>query len=85
MSFHPTDEVIARAIIALSHSLNMKVIAEGVEKKDQISFLRSLKCDEVQGNIISRPLTNAEVANFLIADKRLKHTFLIDNTKKRRS
>jgi EAL domain-containing protein (putative c-di-GMP-specific phosphodiesterase class I) len=85
VSFHPTDEVIARAIIALSHSLNMKVIAEGVEKRDQISFLRSLNCDEVQGNIISRPLTNAELAKFLIEDKRLKHTFLIENTKKRRS
>jgi EAL domain-containing protein (putative c-di-GMP-specific phosphodiesterase class I) len=85
VSFHPTDEVIARAIIALSHSLNMKVIAEGVEKRDQISFLRSLNCDEVQGNIISRPLANAELAKFLIEDKRLKHTFLIENTKKRRS
>jgi diguanylate cyclase (GGDEF)-like protein len=77
VSFHPTDEVIARAIIALSHSLNMKVIAEGVEKRDQISLIRSLKCDEVQGNIISRPLTHEEVAKFLIEDKRLKHTFLV--------
>jgi diguanylate cyclase (GGDEF)-like protein len=76
VSFHPTDEVIARAIIALAHSLNMKVIAEGVEKRDQISVVRSLKCDEVQGNIISHPLTSEEAVRFLAADKRLKHTFL---------
>ena len=77
VSFHPTDEVIARAIIALAHSLNMRVIAEGVEKRDQISVVRSLKCDEVQGNIISNPLTYEEVARFLASGKRLKHTFLI--------
>lgn len=76
VSFHPTDEVIARAIIALAHSLNMRVIAEGVEKREQISVVRSLKCDEVQGNIVSHPLTPEEVVRFLAADKRLKHTFL---------
>lgn len=76
VSFHPTDEVIARAIITLAHSLNMRVIAEGVEERDQISLIRSLKCDEVQGNIISHPLTPEEVVKFLAEDKRLKHTFL---------
>ncbi len=76
VSFHPTDEVIARAIIALAHSLNMRVIAEGVERRDQISAVRSLNCDEVQGNIVSHPLTSEELVGFLAADKRLKHTFL---------
>ena len=76
VSFHPTDEVIARAIIALAHSLNMKVIAEGVEQRDQIAFVRTLKCDEVQGNIISPPLTHEKAAQFLAEEKKLKHTFL---------
>ncbi|MEW6587412.1 MAG: EAL domain-containing protein, partial [Nitrospirota bacterium] len=76
LAFHPTDEVIARAIIALAHSLKMKVIAEGVEQRDQISLLRSLKCDEVQGNVISHPLTPEDVVKFLSGEKKLKHTFL---------
>src|SRR4030042_3040971 len=76
VSFHPTDEVIAWAIIALAHSLNMRVIAEGVEQRDQIAFVRTLKCDEVQGNVISPPLPHEEAAQFLAEEKKLKHTFL---------
>jgi EAL domain-containing protein (putative c-di-GMP-specific phosphodiesterase class I) len=65
VSFNPTDEVIARAIIALAHTLNMKVVAEGVEKKEQMQLIRSLKCDELQGNIFSLPLPPEEIAKLL--------------------
>jgi diguanylate cyclase (GGDEF)-like protein len=65
VSFSSTDEVIARAIIALAHSLNMKVIAEGVEKKEQMQIIRSLKCDELQGNIFSLPLPPKEIGKLL--------------------
>lgn len=41
--------------IALAHGLGMKVLAEGVEKKEQVEFLRSMKCDEIQGFYYSRP------------------------------
>jgi len=75
VSFSPTDEVIARAIIALAHSLNMKVIAEGVEKKDQMQIIRSLKCDEIQGNIFSLPLPPEEISKLLKRVKKVKkHT-----------
>ena len=75
VSFSPTDEVIARAIIALAHSLNMKVIAEGVEKKDQMQIIRSLKCDELQGNIFSLPLPPEEISKLLKRVKKVKkHT-----------
>jgi diguanylate cyclase (GGDEF)-like protein len=70
VSFHPTDEVIARAIIALAHSLNMKVVAEGVEKKEQMQLIRSLNCDELQGNIFSLPVVPEEIVKLL--DKREK-------------
>lgn len=50
------DAAIARTIVALGHSLNLKVIAEGVETKDHESFLMAEKCDEVQGFRYSKPI-----------------------------
>ena len=47
------DASIARAIIAMAHSLDLKVIAEGVENQQQLDFLRELDCDEIQGYLIS--------------------------------
>ena len=72
VSFSHTDEVIARAIIALAHSLNMKVVAEGVEKKEQMQRIRSLECDELQGNIFSLPLPPEEIDRLLKKDKKSK-------------
>ncbi|ACD95318.1 putative bifunctional diguanylate cyclase/phosphodiesterase [Trichlorobacter lovleyi] len=51
-----TDAAIASAIIAMGSSLNLKVIAEGVETEQQMDFLRDNNCDQVQGFLISRPL-----------------------------
>ncbi len=54
------DEVIVRAIINLGHSLGLRVIAEGVETEGQLLRLRGFGCDEVQGHLISPPVS-AEV------------------------
>jgi diguanylate cyclase (GGDEF)-like protein len=56
---------ITRAIIALAHSLKLKVVAEGVETADQLKFLRAQRCDTVQGYLLYRPLPEAEVADVL--------------------
>jgi len=59
------DKKITRAIIAMAHSLRLKVVAEGVETADQLKFLRSHCCDAVQGYFLHRPLPEAEVAGVL--------------------
>ncbi len=54
------DKVLIEAIVAMGHSLNLKVIAEGVETKAQADFLHSRRCDVIQGHYISRPLPSAQ-------------------------
>ncbi|MCP5197731.1 MAG: EAL domain-containing protein [Gammaproteobacteria bacterium] len=49
------DTAIALAVIALAHSLRLKVIAEGVENSAQLAFLQEHRCDEIQGYYLSRP------------------------------
>jgi diguanylate cyclase (GGDEF)-like protein len=49
------DAEIVNAIIRLAHSLNLRVVAEGVEQPKQIEFLRQSGCDEIQGYIVSKP------------------------------
>lgn len=53
----PGDTAIVRAVITLSHSLNLTVVAEGVETQEQLKFLREARCDQVQGYFVSRPMT----------------------------
>lgn len=62
------DAAITRAIIAMAHSLGLKVVAEGVETQAQLDFLRSNDCDEVQGYLISRPIEASVLADLLKAE-----------------
>lgn len=60
------DEEIASGIIALAHSLQLKIVAEGVETQEQLALLKSKQCDFYQGYLFSRPLPLAVIlkANF---------------------
>lgn len=56
LTIDPNDKAICQAIINMSHSLNLKVIAEGVENVKQLEYIRLFECDEAQGFLLGRPL-----------------------------
>ena len=59
------DKALVEAIIMLGHNLGMNIIAEGVELQEQLDFLRDTKCEEIQGYIYCKPLSSADVENFM--------------------
>ena len=59
------DTAIFRAVVAMAHTLDLKVVAEGVESGEQLEFLRSLECDLVQGLLVGAPLRDSEFVPFL--------------------
>jgi diguanylate cyclase (GGDEF)-like protein len=61
----PEDAQIALGVIALAHSLKLKVIAEGVETISQLTFLREHACDRLQGYLFSRPMPPANFDRFM--------------------
>jgi diguanylate cyclase (GGDEF)-like protein/PAS domain S-box-containing protein len=65
VAVNPDDAAITSGIIGMAKSLNLKVIAEGVENEAQMSFLRAHQCDEIQGYYFSKPLTVDKVADKL--------------------
>ncbi|MGA2337822.1 MAG: EAL domain-containing protein [Terriglobales bacterium] len=68
VAVNPDDAAITTAIIGMAKSLNLKVIAEGVEDEAQMSFLRARQCDEIQGYYFSKPLVVEKVADKLRGD-----------------
>jgi len=61
------DASVVTAVIAVAHSLGLRVVAQGVETEEQVALLRSLKCDEVQGYLWSPPVP-AEKCEGLLAE-----------------
>jgi diguanylate cyclase (GGDEF)-like protein len=64
----PNDVAIIKAIIALGHSLDLKVVAEGVESITQLEILRRFQCDEFQGFLFSEAVPSAKIASILAAN-----------------
>ncbi|MEN6356216.1 MAG: EAL domain-containing protein [Armatimonadota bacterium] len=63
---NPDDAAIAGAVVAMAHSLKLTVIAEGVETLEQLEFLRTLKCDEMQGYFITPPVPADELTQIVM-------------------
>ncbi len=62
-----SDQSIVKTIIAMAHGLKLRVVAEGVEEKEQLALLKTYGCDEVQGYLYSRPVT-ADNATVLLKE-----------------
>lgn len=62
---NPDDEAITSAVIRMAHAMRLDVVAEGVEKEEQLDFLRQQECDVVQGFLYSRPVPADEFAGLL--------------------
>jgi EAL domain-containing protein (putative c-di-GMP-specific phosphodiesterase class I) len=82
MTSDPKDAAIVMAIIQLAHSLQLQVIAEGVESEEQLRFLRLLRCDAMQGFLFCRPLAVTAFEQFLFEKRSLE---AIDTTTLSRS
>jgi len=67
----PHDTAIVRAIIDLGHALDLMVIAEGVETKEQLQYLSALECDVVQGFLFSKALSASTFEELLMEQKRV--------------
>lgn len=65
------DGAIVRAIVGMSHSLGLRVVAEGVETEDQLEYLRAEGCDEIQGYLFSRPLPPDDCVVLMQSGKQL--------------
>lgn len=65
------DAAIVNAIIAMAHSLQLNVVAEGVETKDQLNYLDRLGCDEMQGYLFSIPLPPHKLEKILLEEEAL--------------
>ena len=67
----PHASAIASAVISLGHSLGLRVIAEGVETREELRALRQMGCDEIQGYLFSKPLAPEQFAAYLQEGRRL--------------
>jgi diguanylate cyclase (GGDEF)-like protein/PAS domain S-box-containing protein len=67
----PDDAAIVASIISLAHNLRLKVIAEGVETREQLDYLRQLGCDQMQGYYFSRPVAFDAVLALMMAGRGL--------------
>lgn len=69
---NPTNAALTKAIIQMAHSLNLKVIAEGVETREELAVLYENQCDNIQGYLFSRPVKAEDFKRMLQEDKQLE-------------
>jgi EAL domain-containing protein (putative c-di-GMP-specific phosphodiesterase class I) len=71
METNPDNMAIVRTIAHLGQSLGIKVTVEGVETRTQLTILRAMGCDTMQGYLFSRPVEGAQVRAFLAGERAL--------------
>lgn len=65
----PKNLIIIKAIIAMGHSMDKRIVAEGIETEEQFSLMKALDCDEGQGYFFKHPVPAADFAEFLAKEK----------------
>ena len=68
MAINEEDGAIVSSVTNLGHALGIKVVAEGVETEEQAKILRLLRCDQMQGFLISRAVPQEELLTLLRAE-----------------
>lgn len=71
MKKHSEEEVIVKSIIDLAHTLGLKIIAEGIETKEQKDILKEVECDFGQGYYLGKPMTAEGFEEILMKDKKV--------------
>ena len=66
----PNDAAIASTIVAMAHNLKLRVIAEGVETEEQLTFLKEQQCDEFQGYLFSKPVPAEKLEKIVVRGRR---------------
>jgi EAL domain-containing protein (putative c-di-GMP-specific phosphodiesterase class I) len=62
------NAAIVKTIIQMAHSMQLEVVAEGIESQEQLEFLRTHGCDIVQGHLFGDPMAADELLELLVAD-----------------
>ncbi|MGI6577623.1 MAG: EAL domain-containing protein [Eubacteriales bacterium] len=76
-NLHERTEAVVKSIISMAKALGMKTVAEGVESKNQVEFLRRIGCDEIQGYIFAKPMPARQMDDYINAIPKRK---LLENT-----
>lgn len=77
MTSNSKDKALINAVISMSHALNLKVVAEGIETQQQYELLRILGCDYGQGYLFSKPLNTEDMTTLLKSTTETHYSFEI--------
>jgi diguanylate cyclase len=69
MMIDPPAMTLVQTIISLAHALRLTVVAEGVEQEEQAKYLGLLRCDQIQGYLISKPVLFDEMTRVLCGER----------------
>jgi diguanylate cyclase (GGDEF)-like protein/PAS domain S-box-containing protein len=64
-----TSVAICKAVLAMGGALGLKIVAEGVERPEELRFLEDHECDEIQGNLIGQPMSDESLRRFLVSQE----------------